>query len=79
MSNSPCTQTKTSHRCRGQGRTGGVRREEAIAQVTGLRVLSAIADANPVRPMKRDLLFVVERLSAILDDRRLAITLRGCD
>jgi len=52
------------------------RREEAIAQVTGLRVLSAIADAVPVRLMKRDLLFVVERLSAILDDRRLAIILR---
>ncbi len=52
------------------------RREEAIAQVTGLRVLSAITDAVPVRLMKRDLLFVVERLSAILDDRRLAIILR---
>jgi ParB family chromosome partitioning protein len=52
------------------------RREEAIAQVTGLRVLSAIAAAVPVRLMKRDLLFVVERLSAVLDDRRLGIILR---
>ena len=52
------------------------RREEAIAQVTGLRVLSAIAEAVPVRLMKRDLLFVVERLSAVLDERRLAILLR---
>jgi ParB family transcriptional regulator, chromosome partitioning protein len=52
------------------------RREEAIAQVTGLRVLSAIAEAVPVRLMKRDLLFVVERLSAVLDERRLAIILR---
>jgi len=52
------------------------RREEAIAQVTGLRVLSAITEAVPVRLMKRDLLFVVERLSAVLDDRRLAIILR---
>ena len=52
------------------------RREEAIAQVTGLRVLSATSEAVPVRLMKRDLLFVVERLSAILDDRRLAIILR---
>src|ERR1035437_7760259 len=52
------------------------RREEAIAQVTGLRVLSGIAEAVPVRLMKRDLLFVVERLSAVLDDRRLAIILR---
>ena len=52
------------------------RREEAIAQVTGLRVLSAIGEAVPVRLMKRDLLFVVERLAAILDERRLAIILR---
>ncbi len=52
------------------------RREEAIAQVTGLRVLSAITEAVPVRLMKRDLLFVVERLCAVLDERRLAIILR---
>ena len=52
------------------------RREEAIAQVTGLRVLSAIGEAVPVRLMKRDLLFVVERLAAVLDERRLAIVLR---
>jgi ParB family chromosome partitioning protein len=52
------------------------RREEAIAQVTGLRVLSAIGAAVPVRLMKRDLLFVVERLAAVLDERRLAIILR---
>lgn len=30
----------------------------------------------PVRLMKRDLVFVVERLAAILDERRLAIALR---
>ena len=52
------------------------RREEAIAQVTGLRVLNAITEAVPVRLMKRDLLFLVERLSALLDERRLAILLR---
>lgn len=52
------------------------RREEAIAQVTGLRVLSAITEAVPVRLMKRDLLFVVERLSAVLDERRLAILMK---
>ena len=52
------------------------RREEAIAQVTGLRVLSAIGEAVPVRLMKRDLLFVVERLAAVLDERRLAIIFR---
>jgi ParB family chromosome partitioning protein len=52
------------------------RREEALAQATGLRVLGAIVEAVPVRLMKRDLLFVVERFSAILDERRLTIILR---
>jgi ParB family transcriptional regulator, chromosome partitioning protein len=52
------------------------RREEAIAQSTGLRVLSAIVEAVPVRLMKRDLLFVLERLAAMLDERRVAIALR---
>lgn len=49
------------------------RREEAIANAIGLRVLSAIAAAVPVRLMKRDLLFVVERLAAMLDGRKLEI------
>ena len=52
------------------------RREEAIAQSTGLRVLKATSDAVPVRLMKRDLLFVTERLAAVLDERRLAVILR---
>ena len=52
------------------------RREEAIAQTTGLRVLKATSDAVPVRLMKRDLLFVTERLAAVLDERRLAVLLR---
>jgi ParB family chromosome partitioning protein len=52
------------------------RREEALAQATGLRVLGAIVEAVPVRLMKRDLLFVVERLATMLDERRLAIVLR---
>ena len=51
-------------------------REEAIAQTTGLRVLKATSDAVPVRLMKRDLLFVTERLAAVLDERRLAIIFR---
>jgi len=38
------------------------RREEALAQATGLRTLAAVVAAVPVRLMKRDLLFVVERL-----------------
>ena len=52
------------------------RREEAIAQATGLRVLKATSDAVPVRLMKRDLLFVAERLAAVLDERRLAVLFR---
>jgi len=52
------------------------RREEAIAQATGLRVLKATSDAVPVRLMKRDLLFVTERLAAALDESRLAIIFR---
>jgi ParB family chromosome partitioning protein len=52
------------------------RREEAIAQSTGLRVLTAITEAVPVRLMKRDLLFIVERLTATIEERRLAVLLR---
>jgi ParB family chromosome partitioning protein len=52
------------------------RREEVQAQATGLRVLKAIGDAVPVRLMKRDLLFVVSRLSAMLDERKQAVLIR---
>jgi ParB family chromosome partitioning protein len=49
------------------------RREEAIANATGLRVLSAISAAVPVRLMKRDLLFVAEHMVNLLDENRAAI------
>jgi ParB family transcriptional regulator, chromosome partitioning protein len=52
------------------------RREEAIAQTTGMRVLKAIGEAVPVRLMKRDLLFLAERLTAMLDERRLSVLIR---
>ncbi len=52
------------------------REEEAIANATGLRVLSAIAAAVPVRLTKRDLLFVAERLASLLDENRLAVMAR---
>jgi ParB family chromosome partitioning protein len=52
------------------------RREDAQAQATELRVLKAIGDAIPVRLMKRDLLFVVSRLSAMLDERKLTVLIR---
>jgi ParB family chromosome partitioning protein len=47
------------------------RREEAIANTTGLRVLSAIGSAVPVRLLKRDLLFVAERLLSLMDENRI--------
>jgi ParB family chromosome partitioning protein len=51
-------------------------REEALAQATGLRVVEAIGDAVPVRLMMRDLLFLAGRLTAMLDERRLAVLIR---
>jgi ParB family chromosome partitioning protein len=52
------------------------RREEAIANTTGIRVLAAIAEAVPVRLMKRDMLFVAERLAGLVEERRLEIVAR---
>jgi ParB family chromosome partitioning protein len=49
------------------------RKEQAIANTIGLRTLAAITAAVPVRLMKRDLLFVVERLASLLDEDRLAV------
>ncbi len=48
-------------------------REEVIANATGQRVLSAISAAVPVRLMKRDLLFIAERMVSLLDENRAAI------
>jgi ParB family transcriptional regulator, chromosome partitioning protein len=52
------------------------RREEAIANATGLRVLAAIGAAVPVRLVKRDLLFVAERMVSLLDENRVTILAR---
>jgi ParB family chromosome partitioning protein len=49
------------------------RQEVAIANTIGIRSLAAITAAVPVRLMKRDLLFVAERLASLLDENRLAI------
>ena len=51
-------------------------RKPAIANTTGIRILAAITAAVPVRLMKRDLLFVVERLASLLDENRLAVVAR---
>ena len=52
------------------------RKEHAIANATGLRVLAAIGCAVPVRLMKRDLLFVTERLVSLMEENRLEMLAR---
>ena len=47
------------------------RKEEAIANTTGLRVLAAVSAAVPVRLMKRDLIFIIEKLVSLMDERRI--------
>lgn len=53
------------------------RREEALANATGIRVLQSIVSAVPVRLMKRDLLFVCEQLLPLLDEKRLEMAARN--
>jgi len=53
------------------------RREEALANTTGIRVLNAIVAAVPVRLMKRDLLFIAEQMLPSLDERRLEVVARN--
>jgi len=53
------------------------RREEALANATGIRVLQSIVAAVPVRLMKRDLLFVAEQLLPLLDEKRLEMVARN--
>lgn len=52
------------------------RKEQAIANATGLRILTAVSAAVPVRLMKRDLLFVLEKLVSLLDENRLEMLAR---
>src|SRR6185312_507006 len=52
------------------------RKEQAIANTTGLRVLAAIGGAVPVRLMKRDLLFILEKLVDIMDENRVEMLAR---
>jgi ParB family chromosome partitioning protein len=53
-----------------------LRKEQAIANATGLRVLAAIGGAVPVRLMKRDLLFILEKLVGIMDENRVEMLAR---
>jgi len=54
-----------------ESRAGKQRSEQAIANTTGLRVLSAIGSTVPVRLLKRDLLFITERLLSLVDENRI--------
>jgi ParB family transcriptional regulator, chromosome partitioning protein len=53
------------------------RRDEALANATGIRVLHSIVAAVPVRLMKRDLLFIAEQLLPLLDEKRLEMVARN--
>jgi ParB family chromosome partitioning protein len=53
------------------------RREAALANTTGMRVLQTIVAAVPVRLMKRDLLFIAEQMLPLLDDKRQEIVARN--
>jgi ParB family chromosome partitioning protein len=55
---------------------GKERREAAIANTTSIRVFEAIIAAVPVRLMKRDLLFIAERLVSLMDENRLMAVAR---
>jgi ParB family chromosome partitioning protein len=52
------------------------RKEQAIANTTGLRVLAAVSAAVPVRLMKRDLLFILEKLVSVMDESRIEMLAR---
>ena len=52
------------------------RREQAIANATGLRVLAAVSAAVPVRLLKRDFAFVLEKLVSLMDEPRLEMLAR---
>jgi ParB family chromosome partitioning protein len=52
------------------------RKETAIANTVGIRILSAIGSAVPVRLLKRDLLLIIEKLTASMDDNRVEMLAR---
>jgi len=53
------------------------RREEALANAIGIRVLQSIVSAVPVRLMKHDLLFIAEQLLPLLEEKRLEMVARN--
>ncbi len=52
------------------------RKEQAVANTTGLRVLAAVSAAVPVRLLKRDLLFILEKLVGVMDENRVEMLAR---
>jgi ParB family transcriptional regulator, chromosome partitioning protein len=52
------------------------RKEQAIANTIGFRVLAAIGAAVPVRLLKRDLLFVIEKLVGTMDQNHVEMLAR---
>ena len=52
------------------------RKEQAIANAAGLRILAAVSVAVPVRLLKRDLLFVIEKLVSLIEEHRLEMLAR---
>jgi ParB family chromosome partitioning protein len=52
------------------------RKELAIANATGIRVLTAIGSAVPVRLLKRDMLFILEKLVSVMDENRVEMLAR---
>jgi ParB family chromosome partitioning protein len=53
------------------------RREEALANAIGLRVLSAVVTAVPVRLAKRDLVFIIDHLLPQLEEQRIEVLARS--
>ena len=53
------------------------RKEQALANATGMRVLQTIVTSVPVRLMKRDFLFIAEQMLPLLDDKRLEMAARN--
>jgi ParB family chromosome partitioning protein len=53
------------------------RREEALANATGIRVLQSIVAFVPVRLMKRHLLFIAEQMLPLLDNKRQEMAARN--
>jgi ParB family transcriptional regulator, chromosome partitioning protein len=52
------------------------RKEQAIANATGLCILTALSATVSVRLMKRDLLFILERLISVMDENRVEMLAR---